>query len=133
MKLTHYISQDYRDRWSELPKGEFELLKGDKVELINNPGIGSIHVRKEDGTDVFIAGFSGNILNQIPQDGIEFSHPLWPGRSTWLIPNQSYIVTERPLAINWVEAGNLRTVRQSGISDAGLEGISFEKLKELGY
>jgi hypothetical protein len=59
------VSQDYRDRWSELPAGENDLSKGDIVDIIDNPGIGSITVRKEDGTEVGVAGFSGYILKPI--------------------------------------------------------------------
>lgn len=65
MNNPRKVSLDYRDRWSELPLGQFDLKAGEVVDMINNPGIGSIHVRKEDGTDVYVAGFSGYILTKI--------------------------------------------------------------------
>jgi hypothetical protein len=65
MNNPHLVTQNYRDRWSELPEGEFELHKGDVVDLINNPGISSLTVQKEDGTKVYVAGFSGYILKKM--------------------------------------------------------------------
>jgi len=62
MKKATLVTSNYRDRWSKLPEGEFDLEAGEIVDFINNPGIGSIHVRKLDGTDVYVAGFSGYIL-----------------------------------------------------------------------
>lgn len=62
---THTISMDYRDRWSTQPEGVKDLLAGDKVQMIHNPGMGSIHVKKEDGTSVYVAGFAGHILKRI--------------------------------------------------------------------
>lgn len=62
---THTISQNYRSRWSELPEDQYDLHEGDKVELIDAPIIGSLTVKKEDGTRASIAGFSGYILKRI--------------------------------------------------------------------
>lgn len=67
MKHTHTISQNYRGRWSELPEGQYDLHKSDKVELIDAPVIGSLTVLKEDNTRVSIAGFSGYILEKQKQ------------------------------------------------------------------
>lgn len=67
MKNPHRVSQNYRSRWSELPEGEFDLHENDVVDLVHNPGIGSLIVVKEDGTRVSIAGFSGYILKPIQQ------------------------------------------------------------------
>jgi len=75
IKNPRIVSRNYRDRWSELPEGEYDLVAGEIVDLINNPGIGSIHVRKEDGTDVFVAGFSGHILKQVNEN--EYKDGRW--------------------------------------------------------
>ena len=66
--MKYLVKENYRDRWSELPEGEFDLYKGDIVEMINNPGIGSIHVRRDsDSADVYVAGFKGYILSRIEE------------------------------------------------------------------
>lgn len=65
MKDPRIITQNYRDRWSTLPEGEFDLLVDDIVDVINNPGMGCITVEKADGNIVHVAGFSGSILKKI--------------------------------------------------------------------
>lgn len=67
-KPDHIVTQDYRDRWSELPDGEYDLHKGEKVQLIYNSGIGSLTVKTASGEKKSIAGFSGNILQRLPKE-----------------------------------------------------------------
>src|SRR4051812_18808796 len=38
------MSGNYRDRWTTLPEGEFDLHEGELVDLIYNPGMGSLTV-----------------------------------------------------------------------------------------
>lgn len=64
MTNPHIVTQNYRNRWSELPEGEFNLHVNDKVNLINHPAFGSF-VIKEDGTKVSIGGSSIYILKKI--------------------------------------------------------------------
>lgn len=65
MNNPHLVTKDYRDRWSELPEGQHDLKQGETVDVISVPSIGSIHVKKEDGTSVYVAGFSGYILKPV--------------------------------------------------------------------
>jgi len=64
-KATHYISQNYRGRWSEKPEGEYDLLEGEHVQMVHNSGLGSIIVKTTKGEEVPIAGFSGYILRSL--------------------------------------------------------------------
>lgn len=64
-KVTDEVVQNYRDRWSELPEGEFDVKIGDKVEMIHNPGIGSILFRREDGSTFTMCGYCGPYLQRI--------------------------------------------------------------------
>lgn len=67
---------------------------------------------------------------------IVFNHKLY-GRAL-LLPNQSFIVTDKPKLINYVLLGTMEDkleVKISGIYDAGLEDNRdiLSSLKELGY
>ncbi len=64
-KATHNVSMDYRDRWSELPDGEYDVREGESLELLYNPGMGSLIYRKSDNTLVYMAGFAGNYVQRI--------------------------------------------------------------------
>lgn len=64
-KATHKVVQNYRDRWSELPEGEFDAKVGDEIELLYNPGIGSITYRRSDNSLLHMAGFSGPYVSCI--------------------------------------------------------------------
>lgn len=64
-KATHIVVMNYRDRWSELPEDEFDAKTGDKIELLYNPGIGSITYRREDNSLLHMSGFSGNYVHRI--------------------------------------------------------------------
>lgn len=59
--IKHLVTENYRDRWSELPEGQFDLHKGDLVEVYNS-GIGTISCTKENGSLVGVSGFHGYIL-----------------------------------------------------------------------
>jgi hypothetical protein len=65
MKCPKLVTENYRDRCSILPEDEYDLYEGEIVDMINNPGIGSIRVMKQNGEEAFVAGFSGRILKSI--------------------------------------------------------------------
>jgi hypothetical protein len=71
MNNPRLIIMDYRDRWSELPDGEYDLHSGEVVDLQPYFGIGSYSVIKKDGTKCSIAGFSGYILRKISVEEAE--------------------------------------------------------------
>lgn len=64
-KATHNVTMNYRDRWSELPEGEYDAKEGESLELLYNPGMGSLVYRKSDNTLVYMAGFAGNYVSRI--------------------------------------------------------------------
>ena len=64
-KASHKVVMNYRDRWSELPEGQFDVSEGDELELLYNPGMGSLTYRTPNNTLVFMAGFSGNYVSKI--------------------------------------------------------------------
>lgn len=68
MQNQHVVSQNYRSRWSELPEGQYDLLQNNVVDLIDAPVVGSLTIKKQDGTLVSIAGFSGYILKKISNE-----------------------------------------------------------------
>lgn len=59
------INEDYRGRWSELPEGEYDFKKNDIVNLEFYPGIGSYTLTRQDGTEGYIHGFGGYIIEKI--------------------------------------------------------------------
>lgn len=74
MKNPHLVTQNYRERWSELPEGKFDLKEGELVDVVKIRTMGSIQVQKENGALVDIAGFSRHILQKIETIGNEKSY-----------------------------------------------------------
>jgi hypothetical protein len=58
MQNQHLVKRNYRDRYTDLPKGEFDLKEGEIVDLLPTKEVSTVTVVKENGTTVFIMGES---------------------------------------------------------------------------
>jgi hypothetical protein len=56
MKNPHLIIKNCRDRYSDLPIGEFDLKEGEIVDLLPTKEANIVTVRKEDGYEIDIYG-----------------------------------------------------------------------------
>ena len=64
------VKNNYRSRTSLLPYGQYDLLEGENVDVLTFPSVGSIYVKKKDGTKVYISKEHNFILKPLNKNNI---------------------------------------------------------------
>lgn len=64
------VKSNYRSRTSLLPEGQYDLKKGENVEVLTFPSVGSIYVKKKDGTKVYVSKEHNFILKPLNENNV---------------------------------------------------------------
>lgn len=101
MTKYYYITENYRDRWSKLPGDKCELYRGDVVQIVRNPGMGSLTLKQEPNEEeVHLAAYSAHILKPIPEEKLIRVKKSSCFETDMGTPLYSYYVTF-PKRIDW--------------------------------